>query len=65
MNRAMGALREEVNDKSFSLGMTSPTETGKLEGMEGRSRVPSTRNNSNSSPRRIDQGASSSTRMVL
>jgi hypothetical protein len=31
----MGDLGEEVNDENVSLGMTSPTETDSLEGMEG------------------------------
>jgi hypothetical protein len=48
---------EEANDKNVSLGMASPTETNNLEGMEGRSRVPSTGKNGNSSPRHMDQGA--------
>jgi hypothetical protein len=65
INRAMGDLGEEANDKNASLGMVSLTETDKVEGMEGRSRVSSTRKNGNSSPQRMDQGASSNTRMVL
>jgi hypothetical protein len=61
----MGAIGAEANAKKISLGMASPTETDKLEGMEGRSRVSITRKNGNSSPWRMDQGASSNTRMVL
>jgi hypothetical protein len=65
INRAMGALGEEVNDNNVSLGMTSPTETDKLEGMEGSSKVPSTIKKSNTRPRCVDQRAPSNTIMVL
>jgi hypothetical protein len=65
INRAMGALGKKANDKKVSLGMASPIETDRLEGMEGRSRVSSTRKNNNSSHRRMDQGASSNTRMAI
>jgi hypothetical protein len=61
----MGALGGEANDKNVSLDMASPTETKNIEGMEGRSRVPSTGNNGNPSPRCMDQGTSSNTRMLL
>jgi hypothetical protein len=61
----MGALGEDFNDKNVSLGMASPTETKKLEGMEGRYGVPSTRKNSNTSPIHMHKGASSNTRMVI
>jgi hypothetical protein len=65
INRYMGDLRETSNNKNVILGMASPTATNSLKGMEGRYQVPRTGKNSYSSPRRMDQGASSNARMEL
>jgi hypothetical protein len=61
----MGALGGEDNNENASLGMVSPTETDSRKCIEGCAIVTSTRKTSETSPHRMDQGASSNSRMVI